>query len=96
MLAAYAPHAQKRAANLSTNGDLLHKTKDLNINLSTTLEQALVEALKKKQREFVKRPNPSTGRCATPDDPPYAQDKPAGVRRVNAPLPNRQRCPLTI
>lgn len=49
MLAAYAPHAPKRAANLSTNGDLLHKAKDLNINLSATLEQALVEVLKKKQ-----------------------------------------------
>jgi len=51
MLATYDPHAPKRAANLSVNGDLLHKAKDLNINLSATLEQALVEALKKKQRE---------------------------------------------
>lgn len=48
MLAAYDPHVPKRAANLSVNGDLLHKAKDLNINLSATLEQALVETLKKK------------------------------------------------
>lgn len=51
MLAAYNPNAPKRAANLSVNGDLLNKAKDLGINLSATLEQALAEALKKKQRE---------------------------------------------
>lgn len=51
MFAAYNPNAPKRAANLSVNGDLLTKAKDLDINLSATLEQALVEALKKKQRE---------------------------------------------
>lgn len=51
MLAAYNPNAPKRAANLSVNGDLLNKAKDLDINLSATLEQALAEALKKKQRE---------------------------------------------
>ena len=47
----YNPQAPKRAANLSVNGDLLSKAKDLDINLSATLEQALIEALKKKQRE---------------------------------------------
>ena len=47
----YDPHAPKRAAYLSVNGDLLRKAKDLHINLSTTLEQALAEALKQKQRE---------------------------------------------
>ena len=51
MLAAYNPNAPKRAANLSINGDLLNKAKDLDINLSATLEQALAEALRKKQRE---------------------------------------------
>ncbi len=51
MLSAYNPHAPKRAANLSVNGDLLNKAKELNINLSATLEQALAEALKKNQRE---------------------------------------------
>ena len=51
MPAAYNTHAPKRAANLSVNGDLLNKAKELDINLSATLEQALAEALKKKQRE---------------------------------------------
>ncbi|MGH8454235.1 MAG: type II toxin-antitoxin system CcdA family antitoxin, partial [Nevskiales bacterium] len=51
MLPAYDPHAPKKAANLSVNADLLGKAKDLDINLSATLEQALAEALKKKQRE---------------------------------------------
>lgn len=51
MLAAYNLNAPKRAANLSVNGDLLNKAKDLDINLSATLEQALAQALKKKQRE---------------------------------------------
>src|SRR5690606_28822685 len=51
MLAAYNPNAPKRAANLSVNGDLLNKAKELDNNLSATLEQALAEILKKKQRE---------------------------------------------
>lgn len=51
MLATYNPRAPKRAANLSVNGDLLKKAKELDINLSATLEQALAEALKQKQRE---------------------------------------------
>ena len=51
MLAAYNPNAPKRAANVSVNGDLLNKAKELDINLSATLEQALAEILKKKQRE---------------------------------------------
>jgi len=51
MLIAYNPHAPKRAANLRVNGDLLNKAKELDINLSATLEQALAEALKKNQRE---------------------------------------------
>ena len=51
MPSAYDPQAPKRAANLSVNGDLLNKAKDLHINLSATLEQALAMALKQKQRE---------------------------------------------
>jgi len=51
MPAAYNPNAPKRAANLSVNGDLLNKAKELDINLSATLEQALAEALRKNQRE---------------------------------------------
>jgi len=48
---AYDTQAPKRAANLSINADLLSKARDLNINLSATLEQALVEALRKKARD---------------------------------------------
>lgn len=51
MLTVYNPHAPKRAANLSVNGDLLSKAKDMNINLSAALEQALVRAVKEKERE---------------------------------------------
>lgn len=48
---AYDTQAPKKAANLSINADLLGKAKELDINLSATLEQALVEALRAKQRE---------------------------------------------
>jgi len=51
MLAVYNPNAPKRSANLSVNSDLLDKAKESGINLSATLEQALAEALKNKQRE---------------------------------------------
>lgn len=51
MPAAYDTQAPKKAAKLSINADLLSKAKELDINLSATLEQALVEALRAKQRE---------------------------------------------
>ncbi len=51
MQTAYDTQAPKRAANLSINADLLSKARELNINLSATLEQALVEALRKKARD---------------------------------------------
>lgn len=41
----YDTHAPKKATNLSLNSDLLVKAKDLKINLSATLEQALKEKL---------------------------------------------------
>ncbi len=44
------PRAIKKPANLSINADLLNKAKEMNINLSATLERALVETLKDKQR----------------------------------------------
>ena len=50
MQLAYNLHAPKRPANLSVNGDLLSKAKALDINLSATLELALVAALREKQR----------------------------------------------
>ena len=51
MLPSYDPNAPKRAANLRVNEDLLAKAKSLDINLSATLEKALAQALKEKQRE---------------------------------------------
>ena len=51
MLPAYDIHAPKRAANLSVNGDLLQKARELEINLSATLEEALAEAVRKKRAE---------------------------------------------
>ena len=44
-------NAQKKATNLSINEDLLARARELNINLSATLEQALGEALRQRQRE---------------------------------------------
>ena len=47
----YNPQAPKKATNLSINADLLSKARELDINLSATLERALAAALKSKQRE---------------------------------------------
>ncbi len=43
----YDADAPKKAANLSINSDLLRRTRELNINLSATLERALKEELAK-------------------------------------------------
>jgi antitoxin CcdA len=50
VLPIHDPHASKRPANLSINADLLSKAKELNINLSAVLEQALAEVLRQRQR----------------------------------------------
>jgi antitoxin CcdA len=44
-------NAPKRSVNLSINGDLLAKAKNMEINLSAALETALTDALRNKQRE---------------------------------------------
>ena len=43
--------APKKPVNLSINSDLLTVARSLNINLSATMEAALSEAVKRKQRE---------------------------------------------
>ncbi|VAW98629.1 hypothetical protein MNBD_GAMMA21-2438 [hydrothermal vent metagenome] len=48
---AYDIHAPKKATNLSINSDLLLKARQMNINLSATLESELARQLKVKQRE---------------------------------------------
>ena len=50
MKSLFDPNAAKKAANLSINSDLLEKAKDLNINLSATLEQALKEKLRETEQ----------------------------------------------
>ena len=51
MQTAFNPSAPKKAANLSINTDLLNQAKALQINLSATLERALAEAIRDKQRQ---------------------------------------------
>ena len=46
----YNQAAPKKSANLSINADLLHQAKQLNINLSQTLEQHLAEIIRQAQR----------------------------------------------
>ena len=47
----------KRAANVSINSELLRKAKALNINLSATLESALGDLVKARERELWKQNN---------------------------------------
>lgn len=47
----------KKPTNVSINSELLLKAKRLKINLSATLEAALIEVVNAKQRELWKREN---------------------------------------
>jgi antitoxin CcdA len=47
----FDPEAPRKAANLSVNADLLSKARELGINLSATLERALVATLRDRRRE---------------------------------------------
>ncbi|HWV14095.1 MAG TPA: type II toxin-antitoxin system CcdA family antitoxin [Cellvibrio sp.] len=51
MLALYDQNAPKKPTNLSINSDLLKKARELEINLSAALEQALTTQLKAKQAQ---------------------------------------------
>ena len=46
----YDALAPKKTTNLSINSDLLSQARNLRINLSATLEQALAETLQQRQR----------------------------------------------
>ena len=48
----YDSSAPKKATNVSINSELLRKAKEFEINLSATLEQALVEKVKQRQQEL--------------------------------------------
>jgi len=45
-------NAPKKPANLSVNSDLLNEAKALKINLSATLESALINEVKAARRDF--------------------------------------------
>jgi antitoxin CcdA len=47
----------KRATNVSINSELLQRAKALNINLSATLESALADLVKARERELWKQKN---------------------------------------
>ena len=51
MLNIYDQNAPKKPTNLSLNSDLLKKARALNINLSSSLEQALAEIVKQHLNE---------------------------------------------
>lgn len=50
MRSSSTPQTRKRASNLSINADLLNKARELDINLSATLEQALVAQIKEREQ----------------------------------------------
>ncbi|MET3116779.1 post-segregation antitoxin (ccd killing protein) [Undibacterium sp. GrIS 1.8] len=52
MSALYDQNTPKKTTNLSINSDLLRGVRDLDINLSATLEFALINQLKLKQAEL--------------------------------------------
>ena len=51
MSSVYDPHAPRKAANLTVNSDLLQRARELDINLSSTLENALEEIVRRRLRE---------------------------------------------
>lgn len=53
----YNANAPKKPTNLTINSDLLSQAKEMKINLSATLENALADALKAKKREIWKEEN---------------------------------------
>jgi antitoxin CcdA len=50
-IAQFDTAAPKKATNLSINADLLRQAKELNINLSQTLEQHLAERVREVRRQ---------------------------------------------
>ncbi len=57
MSSLYDETALKKPTNLSINSDLLSKARNLKINLSATLEQALEYELRKAERENWRKKN---------------------------------------
>ncbi|MGS2718845.1 type II toxin-antitoxin system CcdA family antitoxin [Eionea flava] len=62
----YDRKAPKKAANLSINSSLLAKAKDLDINLSATLEEALETAVRESARDkWLKQNKTALENCNT-------------------------------
>lgn len=57
--AIYNPNAPKKSANLSINSDLLQQAKELKINLSKSLEEALAEKIIEQKERMWLRENKS-------------------------------------
>lgn len=57
MMQLFNTRAPRKPANLSINRDLLAKARELKINLSAALEEALIKQLKQKQRELWRQQN---------------------------------------
>jgi antitoxin CcdA len=53
----YNTNAPKKPTNLTVNSDLLSQAKEMKINLSATLENALADALKTRKQEIWKEEN---------------------------------------
>lgn len=52
MTQGYDPKAPKKPTNLSINSDLLKQARELDINLSGTIEAALQELVQRRRREL--------------------------------------------
>lgn len=57
MSSVFDTRAPKRPTNVSINSELLARARELQINLSATLETALAELVNARQRELWKRDN---------------------------------------
>jgi antitoxin CcdA len=57
MIQLYDTSAPKKPASLSVNCDLLIKARELNLNLSAILEEALAERIKQRQRKLWRKQN---------------------------------------
>lgn len=53
----YDKNAPRKATNLTVNADLLAQARSMNINISSVLEAALIETLKKEKRSEWLREN---------------------------------------
>ncbi|MBM7074589.1 type II toxin-antitoxin system CcdA family antitoxin [Shewanella sp. 202IG2-18] len=66
MRAVYNTQAPKKAANLSLNSELLGEAKRLDINLSATMEKALIQEVSKRlKNEWLEQNSEAIDACNT-------------------------------